>query len=48
MGKTGIRQGGNLIEYEDGDPIIKKIFESELKKSSVKNRMRSSQGESSD
>jgi hypothetical protein len=42
LGKTSIRKGGNLIEYEDEDPIIKEIFEAELKKSGVKNRMRSS------
>lgn len=38
----------NLIEYEDEDPIIKEIFEAELKKSGVKNRMRPGKGESSD
>ena len=48
LGKTSIRKGGNLIEYEDEDPIIKEIFEAELKKSGVKNRMRSGKGESSD
>jgi hypothetical protein len=42
LGKTSIRKGGNLIEYEDEDPSIKEIFEAELKKSGVKNRMRSS------
>ncbi len=42
LGKTSIRKGGNLIEYEDEDPIIREIFEAELKKSGVKSRMRSS------
>jgi hypothetical protein len=48
LGKTSIRKGGNLIEYEDEDPIIREIFEAELKKSSVKSRMRAGKGESSD
>jgi hypothetical protein len=45
LGKTSIRKGGNLIEYEDEDPMIREIFESELKKSGVKSRMRSSKAE---
>jgi hypothetical protein len=47
LGKTSIRKGGNLVEYEDEDPIIREIFEAELKKSGVKSRMRSGKGESS-
>ena len=47
LGKTSTRKGGNLVEYEDEDPIIREIFEAELKKSGVKNRMRSGKGESS-
>ena len=47
-GETSIRKRGNLIEYEDEDPIITEIFEAELKKSGVKSRMRAGKGESSD
>jgi oxalate decarboxylase/phosphoglucose isomerase-like protein (cupin superfamily) len=47
LGKTSIRKGGNLIEYEDEDQVIRDIFEAELKKSGVKSRMRSGKGESS-
>jgi gentisate 1,2-dioxygenase len=39
LGKTSIRKGGNLIEYEDEDKIIREIFEAELNKSGVKSRM---------
>src|SRR5215813_14189094 len=47
LGKTSTRKGGNLIEYEDEDPIVKEIFEAELKKSGVKSGMRSGKGGSS-
>jgi gentisate 1,2-dioxygenase len=47
LGKTSIREGGNLIEYEDEDPAIREIFEAELKKSGVKSGMRSGKGGSS-
>jgi oxalate decarboxylase/phosphoglucose isomerase-like protein (cupin superfamily) len=40
LGKTSIRKGGNLIEYEDEDPAIREVFEAELKKSGVESRMR--------
>jgi quercetin dioxygenase-like cupin family protein len=40
LGKTSIRKGGNLIEYDDEDPLVKEIFDSELKKSGVENRMK--------
>jgi len=40
LGKTSIRKGGNLIEYEDEDPSIREIFEAELKKNGVESRMR--------
>ncbi len=39
LGKTSIRKGGNLIEYEDEDPAIREIFEAELRKSGVESRM---------
>ena len=39
LGKTSIRKGGNLIEYEDEDPAIREIFEAELRKNGVENRM---------
>jgi gentisate 1,2-dioxygenase len=39
LGKTSTRKGGNLIEYEDEDPAIREIFDAELKKSGVKNKM---------
>lgn len=39
LGKTSIRKGGNLIEYEDEDPVIREIFETELRKAGVKIRM---------
>src|SRR5712692_7833371 len=40
LGKTSIRKGGNLIEYEDEDPAIREIFESELRKNGVESRMK--------
>ena len=40
LGKTSIRKGGNLIEYEDEDPQIREIFLAELKKNGVENRMK--------
>ena len=40
LGKTSIRKGGNLIEYEDEDPSIREIFEAELRKNGVENRMK--------
>jgi oxalate decarboxylase/phosphoglucose isomerase-like protein (cupin superfamily) len=40
LGKTSIRKGGNLIEYEDEDPAIREIFEVELKKAGVESRMK--------
>lgn len=40
LGKTSIRKGGNLIEYEDEDPAIREIFEAELRKNGVENRMK--------
>src|SRR6266852_1575270 len=40
LGKTSIRKGGNLIEYEDEDPAIREIFESELHKNGVESRMK--------
>ncbi len=40
LGKTSIRKGGNLIEYEDEDPQIREMFEAELKKNGVENRMK--------
>lgn len=39
LGKTSIRKGGNLIEYEDEDPVIREIFEAELRKTGVESRM---------
>ena len=33
------RKGGNLIEYEDEDPAVSAMFETELKKAGIKNRM---------
>lgn len=39
LGKTSIRKGGNMIEYEDEDPVIREMFEAELKKSGIKMRM---------
>ncbi len=40
LGKTSIRKGGNLIEYEDEDPAIREIFEAELRKNGVDSRMK--------
>ena len=40
LGKTSIRKGGNLIEYEDEDPAIREIFEAELRKNGVENHMK--------
>ena len=39
LGKTSTRKGGNLIEYEDEDPAIREMFDAELKKAGVKNKM---------
>ena len=39
LGKTSIRKGGNLVEYEDEDPAIREMFEAELRKSGVRSRM---------
>ncbi len=36
---THIREGGNQIDYEDEDPLVRKMFEEELKKSGVQSRM---------
>ncbi len=44
LGKTSIRKGGNLIEYEDEDPAIREIFEAELKKNGVQVRMPAAKG----
>jgi oxalate decarboxylase/phosphoglucose isomerase-like protein (cupin superfamily) len=44
LGKTSIRRGGNLIEYEDEDPAIREIFEAELKKAGVPSRMTKPKG----
>ena len=40
LGKTSTRKGGNLIEYEDEDPQVREIFDAELKKNGVENRMK--------
>ncbi len=45
LGKTSIRKGGNLIEYEDEDPQIREIFEAELRKNGVENRMKPAGGQ---
>ncbi len=44
LGKTSIRKGGNLIEYEDEDPTIREIFEAELRKNGVESRMSAPKG----
>lgn len=36
---THVREGGNQIDYEDEDPLVRKMFEEELKKSGVESRM---------
>jgi oxalate decarboxylase/phosphoglucose isomerase-like protein (cupin superfamily) len=38
--QTSTRKGGNQIEYEDQDPAVNEMFDAELEKSGVKNRMR--------
>ncbi len=45
LGKTSIRKGGNLIEYEDEDPAIREIFVAELRKNGVELRMPATGGE---
>lgn len=45
LGKTSTRKGGNLIEYEDEDPVIREIFATELRKSGVKLKMPSRKGD---
>lgn len=47
LGKTSTRLGGNLIEYEDEDPVIRDLFAAELKKSGVPLRMSSGKGKKS-
>jgi mannose-6-phosphate isomerase-like protein (cupin superfamily)/oxalate decarboxylase/phosphoglucose isomerase-like protein (cupin superfamily) len=47
LGKTSTRVGGNLIEYEDEDPVIREIFVEELKKSGIPLRMSSKKGKRS-
>ena len=47
LGKTSTRVGGNLIEYEDEDPVIREIFVEELKKSGIPLRMSSRKGKQS-
>lgn len=39
LAKTSIRKGGNMIEYEDEDPVIREMFEAELRKAGVPLRM---------
>jgi quercetin dioxygenase-like cupin family protein len=36
---TNLREGGNQIDYEDEDPLVRKIFEEELRKSGVESQM---------
>jgi quercetin dioxygenase-like cupin family protein len=36
---THVREGGNQIDYEDEDPLVRKMFEDELSKSGVDSRM---------
>lgn len=38
-GDFSLKEGGNQIEYEDEDPIIRKMFEEELAKNGVECRM---------
>lgn len=45
LGKTSIRKGGNLIEYEDEDPAIREMFDAELRKNGVEGRMPSRKAE---
>lgn len=40
LGKTSTRKGGNLIEYEDEDPAVGEMFDAELRKTGVRNRMK--------
>jgi quercetin dioxygenase-like cupin family protein len=44
LGKTSIRKGGNLIEYEDEDPEIREIYQAELRKNGVEMHMPSGKG----
>ncbi len=36
---THVREGGNQIDYEDEDPLVRTLFDEELKKSGVRSRM---------
>jgi quercetin dioxygenase-like cupin family protein len=38
--QTSTRKGGNQIEYDDQDPLVDEMFEAELKKAGVPNRMK--------
>lgn len=39
LGKTSTRKGGNLIEYDDEDPVIREMYAEELKKAGIQMRM---------
>ncbi len=39
LGKTSIRKGGNLIEYEDEDPAVREIYSAELAKTGIPMKM---------
>lgn len=36
---THVREGGNQIDYEDEDPLVRRMFEEDLKKSGVESKM---------
>lgn len=39
LGKTSIRKGGNLIEYEDEDPAIREMYSAELQRAGIPVKM---------
>jgi hypothetical protein len=38
-GRISFHQGGNMIDYPDEDPIVRAMFEEDLKKNGLKMRM---------
>ena len=44
LNTTSFRQGGNMVDYPDEDPMVRSMFDEELKKHGVQNLMPSKKG----
>jgi len=44
LNTISFRHGGNMIDYSDEDPMIREMFEAELKKHGVNQRMPDKRG----